>query len=307
MGDGAVHYFPDSARFGRALARALRGSACSTAVHHFPDGESLVRVRGPVSGEVFLVRALHDPNAKIFELLLAADALRREGAKRVTLVAPYLPYMRQDAVFRSGEGLSQRVFGELLGRCFDRVVTVEPHLHRVASLAAVMPCEATTVSAAPAFVAWLARRRARPLLIGPDEESEPWLRAIAGRTGLPVAVGRKRRTGDRRVRVVFPDGLPAAQRALIVDDIASSGATVAETAQALRRAGIRRVDVAIVHAIFADGALERMRRAGVQRVVSCDTVPHPTNALRLAPAVAAVLSGDSQRPSASVPGRRRRP
>jgi ribose-phosphate pyrophosphokinase len=290
MGDWAVHHFADSARFGRAMARALGLPARATQVHRFPDGESLVRVATPVTGGAILVRSLHEPNAKWFEVLLAADALRREGANHVTLVAPYLPYMRQDTVFRSGESLSQRVFGELLGRGFDRVVTVEPHLHRVPTLGAVVPCEAIAIPSAPAIAAWLARGRARPLLVGPDEESEPWLRAIAEQTGLPHVVGRKERTGDKRVRIAFAGGLPAASRALIVDDIASSGATAAQTARALRRAGIARIDVAVVHAIFAAGALTRIRGAGVERVVSCDTVPHATNGIPVVPLVAHALS-----------------
>jgi ribose-phosphate pyrophosphokinase len=76
---------------------------------------------------------------------------------------------------------------------------------------------------------------------------------------------------------------------VLIDDIASSGATLAAAARALRRAGVARVDVAIVHAICVPGALARIRRAGVRRIVSCDTVPHPSNAIGVAPLLAAAL------------------
>jgi ribose-phosphate pyrophosphokinase len=288
--EAELHFFADSARFGRALARALGAPARTVDVHRFPDGESLVRVRGEGAHHALLVRSLHDPNQKLVEVLLAADALRRRGAGRVTLVAPYLPYMRQDAVFRPGEALSQQVVGSWLGRAFDCVVTVEPHLHRVSELGAVVPCQALAVPAAGALAGWLGGRRARPLLVGPDEESEPWLRALAERTGLSAVVGRKQRFGDTRVKIALSPLLRGARRALIVDDIGSSGATLAETARALRAAGVARVEAVVVHALFARGALPLLRRAGIARVLSCVTVVHPSNACSVVSSVAEALN-----------------
>jgi ribose-phosphate pyrophosphokinase len=288
-----VHVFRDAARFGRALARRARLGCAAVALRRFPDGESLVRVRAPVGAHAILVRSLHDPNAKLVETVLAADALRRAGARRVTLVAPYLPYMRQDDVFRPGEPVSQRVIGACLARAFDRVLTVEAHLHRVRRLNDVIS-GGRSLSAAPALAAWIGRAR-DCLVAGPDEESEPWVRAIAAAARLPWTVGRKERLGDRAVRVRFA-ALPACRRAVLVDDVAASGATLADAARALRRAGVRTVDAAVVHAIFASGAIGRIRAAGIRRLVSCDTVPHPTNAVRTAPLIAAALgTGEGRR------------
>ena len=283
-----LHVFADTLVFGRALARAARRRVVGVALHRFPDGESLVRVRPPVGRHAVLVRSLADPNAKLVEVLLAADALRRAGARRVTLVAPYLPYMRQDAVFRPGEPISQRVLGAILGEAFDGVLTVEAHLHRVRRLADVVPCRSRSLSAAPALAAWLRRRGAGSLVVGPDEESAPWVRAIARAAGVRGVVARKARHGDRAVTVEIP-AVARGARAVIVDDIASSGATIAATARALRAAGAASVDAAVSHAVFAPGAAARIRAAGVRRLVSCDTIPHPTNAISVAPLVAAAL------------------
>ncbi len=288
-----LHAFDDARRFGAALARATGAPLRRIRVHRFPDGESRVRVRAPAHGRAVLVRSLDAPDPKLVETLLAADALRRAGAPHVTLVTPYLPYMRQDAIFEPGDAISQRVVGDLLGRSFDRVVTVEAHLHRIRRLGEVFPCPAFSLPAAPAIAAWLRRAAPRALLAGPDEESAPWVRAIARAARVPWSVAAKRRLGDARVRVELPalPGRRAPQAAVIVDDIAASGATLAATARALRRAGAARVWVVVVHALFAKGALARIERAGVTRIVSCDTVVHPSNAIRVAPLVARALIG----------------
>jgi ribose-phosphate pyrophosphokinase len=283
-----VHAFADSAAFGRAVARAARLGCATVRVHRFPDGESLVRVRPPVGRHAFLVRSLDDPNRKLVETVLAADALRRAGARRVTLIAPYLPYMRQDALFRAGESVSQRVIGAWLGGVFDGVITVEAHLHRVRRLADVAGRGSRSVSAAPALAAWLRRSGGAGLVVGPDEESASWVRAIARAAGARWVVAHKERRGDRAVTVRLPPVTPGS-RTVIVDDIASSGATIAATARALRAQGARRIDAVVSHAIFAPGARARIRAAGVHRLVSCDTVPHPTNAIGVAALVAAAL------------------
>jgi ribose-phosphate pyrophosphokinase len=91
------------------------------------------------------------------------------------------------------------------------------------------------------------------------------------------------------VRIRLPT-IPAARRAVLLDDIASSGTTLAAGARALRRAGVGAVEAIVVHPIFAPGAIGRVRAAGVTRIASCDTVPHRTNAIRTASLVAQALA-----------------
>ena len=299
-----VHALADSARFARRLARALEAPFASIRLHRFPDGESLIRATAVPGAEAVVVQSFDDPDPKLMPVLLAADALRRAGANRLTLVAPYLAYMRQDRVFRPGEPISQRVLGECLGRAFDRVLTVEAHLHRVHRLAEVVPGRARSLSAAPVIAEWLRRQGAGTLAVGPDEESEPWIKAVARAARVPWTVGTKRRLGDRSVRIHFA-ALPRCDRAVVIDDVASSGATLAAAVRGLREHGVRTVDAAVVHAIFAPGALSAIRRAGARSVISCDTIRHPSNAIRCAGLLAAALTRKHER-STKAPARTKR-
>ena len=160
---------------------------------------------------------LDQPNEKLIALLFAAEALRREGARRLVLVAPYLAYMRQDAAFHAGEAISQRVVGDMFARTFDRIVTVDAHLHRTATLRGVFPgIEADNLSAMPAVARVAAHRPTRPDngVVGPDEESRSWVNDLAGRLGLIHAVAR------RRVAAIAPSKLCSPNPALFA---ASSG------------------------------------------------------------------------------------
>ena len=286
----AIFFFEDSAILARKIASMLQARCHKIRLRQFPDGESLVRVDTADAVDAVVVRSLDNPDAKLVPTLLAADALRRAGVRNITLVAPYLPYMRQDKVFATGQPISQRVIGDILGRYFDRVVTVEAHLHRIRELAEVVPSrlKSQSLSAAPAIANWLRARDAECIIVGPDRESRPWVEAIAKASGYDYIVGDKKRRGDRAVSVELGD-VPNHRRALIVDDIASSGVTLAAAARALRARGVRTIEAVVVHAIFAPGALSIIRGAGIRKLFSCDTIAHRTNAISVAPIIAEAL------------------
>lgn len=287
-----IFAFSDAESQGARLAEALGAPMRPIEVHAFPDGESLVRApraAGDRPARTWIVRSLNDPNRKLVEVLLAADALRRQDADWIGLVAPYLGYMRQDRVFTEGEAVSQQVIARLLGQAFDDVLTVEAHLHRIHALADVFPGPARSLSAAPLIAEWLRGDDGPDLLVGPDGESEPWVRAIAERVPCAWAVASKTRLGDREVRIELPGGRLEGQRIWVVDDIGSSGTTLERVARILTERGAASVGAVVVHALFEPGAEARLRAAGIDRLVSTNAISHATNAIDVTPLIAAEI------------------
>ena len=254
----------------------------------FPDGESYVRLVTPVEGrDVLFLCSLADPDPKALTLLFAADAARAQNARRIGLVAPYLPYMRQDKAFQPGEAITSRTFARLVSDGFDWLVTVDPHLHRFSSLDAIYSIPAIAATACRPIASWISDHVAQPILIGPDEESEQWVGQIANLIDAPVSILSKQRSGDHDVRI---DGkgldLAEGQTPVIVDDIMSSARTTIETVRVLTAAGARDPVCIAVHGLFAGDAYSQLVEAGPARIVTTNSVDHPTNAIDISAEVA---------------------
>ena len=280
---------PGNERLADELAthRGLERGAAT--VRRFPDGESHVRIETSVEGRhAFIVCTLDRPDDKLIPLLLLACAVREAGALSVGLVAPYLAYMRQDRRFQPGETISARHFAAWISRHFDWLATVDPHLHRISDLSQVYSIPSRVVHAADTVARWVRSQVRQPLLIGPDEESAQWVGDVARRADAPFVVLTKTRRGDRDVEVSVPEvDRWRSHTPVLVDDIVSTARTMIATVSHLRRSGLAAPVCVAVHAVFAQRAFEDLHAAGAADIVSCDTIPHPSNRIALAPAIAA--------------------
>ena len=284
--------FPGNEAFGGLLRAALDADAAALEWRRFPDGESYVRFGAPLEGKALaIVCTLNDPDAKALALLFAARTAKELGAASVGLVAPYLGYMRQDRRFHDGEAVTSIHFAALLSAAFDWLVTVDPHLHRRSSLAEIYSIPSRVVAAAPAMAQWIRENVARPLIIGPDSESEQWAAEVAQGCGAPYAVMAKTRLGDRRVEIKAP---PLAQwkdrTPVLLDDIISSARTMALAAAKIREAGLQAPVCVGVHGVFSPDAMPALREAGAARVVTSNTIAHETNGIDVSPLVAGAVT-----------------
>lgn len=282
--------FDDELASARRIAQAADIELAVIERHRFPDGELKLRLPSGLKGPVALLRSLDHPNEKLVELLLASQTARQLGAVKLTLIAPYLAYMRQDMAFRPGEAVSQTIVGRFLASLFDAVITVDPHLHRVATLEQAVPVpQAVVLSGAPLLADLIAQHHRSPLLMGPDGESAQWVAQAARRHGFDHAVCHKVRNGDKQVSIALPDTPLTGRAVVLIDDVASTGRTVAQAARLALQAGAASVDVAVTHALFADDAMRVIQEAGVRQVWSTDCIAHDSNAVAIAPLLAQAL------------------
>lgn len=288
MSPPVILALPGNEPLANGLAARLGAELGALETRRFPDGESYVRLRCDVRGrEVVLVCTLARPDEQFLRLVFTARTARTLGASRVVLVAPYLAYMRQDAAFHPGEAVTSVQFAALVSAEVDRLVTVDPHLHRHGSLAEIYSTPADALHAAPLMREWIAANVADPLIIGPDRESEQWARAIAG--DGPAVVLEKVRRGDRAVQIAIPDLAPwRGRRAVLVDDVAASGRTLIEACRGLAERGFARPHCVVVHPLFAEDSFERLGAVAGQ-VVSTDTIPHASNRIPVAGLIAEAL------------------
>lgn len=282
--------FKDYQTQAKSLAQTLHIDYREIDIHYFPDGESKVTLPINLPNEVIICRSLDHPNTKLIELFLAVNVARQQGVKKITLVAPYLCYMRQDIAFHPGEAVSQKLIGPWLGELFDVVITVDPHLHRISTLSEAIPnAQAITLNATAPMAHYLKQQTTPPVLLGPDEESEQWVKQIAELTGLTWGVASKQRHSDCDVEITLPSINFTHRTVIIIDDIASTGHTLSMTAKALKNRGTQNIKCLVTHPLFADDAEQVMRAAGIDKIISTDSINHPSNQIQLNTLLAAAI------------------
>lgn len=270
-----VYALPGNDDFADLIARRGRWERRALTVHCFPDEEVLVTVDEPDrDAPALLVCTLDHPNPKVVPLLMAAATLRGLGAQHIILVAPYLAYMRQDKRFHKGEAVSSEVFGQLLARYVDGLVTIDPHLHRHARLQDIGLDNGVVAPAAPAVAAWIRSHIPRPLIVGPDEESRPWVAQVGQLTEAPTLMARKTRHDDTHVSITFPtiDETWLQRTPVVLDDVISSGHTMGDCVVQLAALGLPPAICIAVHDVSAPEIRQRMRDAGASRFVSTNSI-----------------------------------
>jgi len=203
--------------------------------------------------------------------------------------------MRQDVIFNAGEIRAAEHFAALLNPVFDWLVTVDPHLHRISHLSEVYRVPTVAVEAAPAIAEWIQTHVQAPFLIGPDEESRQWVEQVAGMCGAPWAALTKTRHSAWHVEVTELPNIPPRCVPVLVDDIISTGRTMLAAAGLLQRAGKPQPVCVGVHAVFAADAYSQLCAASAE-VVTCDTIPHPSNQIALTGPLVDAISRMFDRP-----------
>jgi ribose-phosphate pyrophosphokinase len=267
---------PASLDLARKIAEELRARLVKAESKIFPDGESYIRIPEEWAPKyTVLVQSTCPPQDRnLIQLCLMADRLREMGSKVIAIV-PYLAYARQHRVYVPGETVSIRLIARLLETAgIIRLVTID--IHNVEGLG-YFTIPANSLSAVPVLAEYLKSKldSKKCVVVAPDEGARIRVETLATQLGSEYVVIRKER--DRhsgRVTAFLPeeerlDG----KEAIILDDLISTGGTIAVASRLLKDRGASRVTAACTHALLAEGAMERMKQAGVEMFVATDTIP----------------------------------
>lgn len=278
-----IFALPGNETLVKSLAQSVDAEIGQAEIRSFPDGETYVRVISDVKNRrSILVCTMDRPDGKLLPLYFLSETIKNQGGRCTCLVAPYLAYMRQDKQFQPGEGVTSEYFAALVSRFARSLITVDPHLHRHPSLSEIYTIPTRVIHAATRISDWIKNNIERPVLIGPDSESEQWVSRVAGDAGAPFVILEKTRRGDRDVEVSVPQVEQYVNHTpVLVDDIISTAHTMIETIGHIKRAGMKAPVCIGVHAVFAGDAYRELQDAGPERVITCNTVPHPTNRITL--------------------------
>ncbi len=283
-----------SLSLGAAVAKKASAKPGKLKTERFSDGEIHLQFLNDVRGEdVVLVQTLHpNPNDALIQLVFAARTAKDLGARKVIGAVPYMAYLRQDKMFHPGECVSNKIAAQLLNLSLDKIITVDPHLHRVKDLAELFHIERKKLSANAAIAEYIKKKFSAKtaVIAGPDIESSQWAKTIADSIGFESTIFTKKRFSSHHVKVSVTKELAwKGKEVIIIDDIISAGHTMVEAITEIKKRKPKEVHCICVHGIFAQNAYEKIKKAGAKTIVSCNTISHPSNKIDLSALIAKEL------------------
>jgi ribose-phosphate pyrophosphokinase len=287
-------YTPTQHKLAENIAKQLNCRAQPIKLHQFPDGETKVSLPAKQSPQLVLLADLSKPNESLIQTMLICKGAYAAGIDNIILVAPYLPYMRQDIAFHPGEVVSQQIIGHFISEITDCLITIDPHLHRISKLEQAIPStRIATLTAAGTIGQFVSEHYSDAVLIGPDAESLQWVKLAATETGLDYTVATKQRSGDRDVAVTLGKTNLSGKQAIIIDDMCSTGHTLAEAARQATKAGAKEVHAIVTHALMDENTLSMLKSANISSIASSDSLPHSTNSVSTATLLANAINNMS--------------
>jgi len=269
----------------RNLANKIQQPLLQATYKRFPDDEFYVRLLDDIAGEDVLIVHTAYPDPKIVELLLMQDAVHDAGAKKITVVLPYFGYSRQDKRFEEGEAISARAVAQHISMHADCVITVDPHKEHILKFFTV---PAYSCSAVPTIAQYLKEKNIN-FVLAPDKGAKERAKEAATLIDCEYDYLEKIRIDGTTVKIT-PKKLDAhGKHVAIIDDIISTGGTMANSIKELKKQGAKTVSIACTHGLFVGGAKEKLLSADCDEIISTDTIETEFSKVSAADCIAEIL------------------
>lgn len=261
----------------KPLAESISKSAgiplSKVEVIRFKDGEISVNIEESARGNhVFVVQPTSQPaNDHLMEVLVLTDALRRASAASITIIMPYFGYSRQDRKAKSRQPITAKLVANLLTVAgVDRVVSIDLH---AAQIQGFFDIPIDNFPAAPTLASYFKRKRLKDVVVvSPDHGGVTRARVFASFFNAPLAIIDKRRPQPNKAEVMNIIGDVDGATCIMIDDIIDTGGTLIAGANALKKAGAKKIVAAATHAVFTSDAPDRLEESVIDEVVVTDTI-----------------------------------
>lgn len=282
--------FKDTRELGLKIARGIKAEYETISLEKFPDGEFNISInKNPKNKTVIIISSMgNSPNQKMIQTILTGGIAKDFGAKKIILFATYFPYLRQDTHFFKYDSFSSRYITKLF-EGFDKVITIDPHLHRIKNLK-VLSSKLTHITINPLIAKYIKKRfKNKFTIIGPDEESAQWSRPIAKMLDKDVVVLKKHRYSSTKIKVREIEGFQGSneeefeKNVIIIDDIISTGRTISGALSLAKKEGAKKLFCIGIHGLLINNSIDLIKKHG--ELITSNTIPSKFSKIDVSPAV----------------------
>lgn len=254
-------------------------------IKRFPDSELYIRLKQSVENENVAIIQTTYPDEHIIELFLLLDAMKRAKAKHITVVIPYFGYARQDKQFKKGEPISAQALAELISYHADNILTIDPHKEHILDFFTV---PAKSISAVTPIASYFKDKQI-DFVLAPDKGAIARAKKATTILDCDVDYMEKTRIDGSTIKIAPKNINVKNKNTLIIDDIISTGGTMATSIQELKKQGAKKVFVACTHGLFAGTAIQKLQSANCEEIIATDTINSAFSKVKTAEIIAEAL------------------
>ena len=257
-----------SKSIGIDLSKLLRIPIVDTTIKRFPDGELYIRILDNINNEDIILIQNTYPDFNIIELFLLQGAIKEAGANKIITIIPYFGYARQDKIFEKGEAISAKTLAKLISINSDEIITIDPHKEHILDFFTI---PASSISAINDLSHYFKDKKL-DLLLAPDKGAINGVKKAAKIINCDYDYMEKTRIDGYKIKIK-PKKLDVKNKNIaIIDDIISTGGTMAKSINELKKQNAKKVYVACTHGLFAGDAIKKIQSAKCDEIISTDTI-----------------------------------
>ncbi|MFW6285882.1 MAG: ribose-phosphate diphosphokinase [Nanoarchaeota archaeon] len=273
----------NSKKLAKSVAKSLNTEYGIIEINSFPDGELHMRYDCDVKNKkVVIVESMQpDPTQALLNSIFASNTAKDLGCRKVIFVTPYIAYMRQDKRFNEGEAINAKIMAKLINENFDKIITIDPHLHRIKKMRDIFKIASKNLTANLEIADFVENKFKNPVIVGPDWESYQWAEVIAKKINVNCTVLEKDRHSYRNVDVEMTKKIDIENKeVIIVDDIISTGNTMIKASKVAKKLKAKKVIAIGVHGLFVENAINKMKKH-FDGIYTCDSIVNKNSKISL--------------------------